>query len=458
MEKIIYICDDEEGMRRYLSKMLGGWGYKVEPFADPRQLLHQLKQPETICDLLLLDVKMPQMDGIEVLAALHEIRPELQVLMMTGHGTIESAVEAMKSGAYDYLAKPFPQEKLHALLVHALERNDLVEENRSLKRELQRHRGDKMPVFVSVAFRKAHDFALQVAASNANVLVLGESGTGKELIAHTIHNASARAGKRMLTINCAALSDTLLESQLFGHLKGAFTGALQNQKGLFEEADGSTLFMDEIGDISPGLQAKLLRMLQEGEFLPVGATAPRYADVRVIAVTNKDLPAEIAAGRFREDLYYRLNVLSIELPPLRERRDDILPLVEHFLGKVARKLGRTPPRIAPRAIELLQGYHWPGNVRELENVIERAVILSPGGVIEPEVLPLNVSPPPSATSRLCDGSNAVSLREAEIVQIRRSMRQTGGNKTRSAQILGITRKTLDRKIREYDLNLDEDEG
>jgi len=458
MDKRIFICDDEEGMRRYLSKMLGGWGYKVEPFADPRQLVHLLKQPETLCDLLLLDVKMPEMDGIEVLAALREVRPELPVIMMTGHGTIESAVEAMKCGAYDYLAKPFPQEKLHALLVHALERSDLVAENRSLKRELQRQRGEKEPVFASAAFRKAYDFAVQVAASDANVLVLGESGTGKELIAQTIHNASSRAAKRMLTINCAALSDTLLESQLFGHLKGAFTGALQNQKGLFEEADGSTLFMDEIGDISPGLQAKLLRMLQEGEFLPVGATQPRYADVRVIAVTNKDLPAEIAAGRFREDLYYRLNVLSIELPPLRERHDDILPLVEHFLDKVASKLGRTPPRVAPRAVELLQGYRWPGNVRELENVIERAVILSPSGLIEPEVLPLNVTPSPSASPSVRDDNDAISLRDSEIVQIRRAMRQTGGNKTRAAQILGITRKTLDRKIRDYGLNLDEDEG
>jgi len=458
MGKRIFICDDEEGMRRYLGKMLGGWGYKVELFADPRQLVHLLQQPETLCDLLLLDVKMPEMDGIEVLAALRESRPELPVIMMTGHGTIESAVEAMKRGAYDYLAKPFPQEKLHALLVHALERSDLVAENRSLKQELKRQSGEGAPVFASEPFRKAFEFAVQVAASDANVLVLGESGTGKELIARTIHNASARADKRMLTINCAALSDTLLESQLFGHLKGAFTGALQNQKGLFEEADGSTLFMDEIGDISPGLQAKLLRMLQEGEFLPVGATTPRYADVRVIAVTNKDLLAEIAAGRFREDLYYRLNVLTIELPPLRDRRDDVLPLVEHFLTKVATKLGRTPPRLSSRASELLLAYGWPGNVRELENVIERAVILSPSGQVEPEVLPLNVTPRAVVPSGADGTEVATSLREAEIVQIRRAMRQTDGNKTRAAQILGITRKTLDRKIRDYEINLAEDGG
>jgi len=456
MEKRIFICDDEEGMRRYLGKMLGGWGYQVEPFADPRQLVHLLQQPETLCDLLLLDVKMPEMDGIEVLAALRDSRPDLPVIMMTGHGTIESAVEAMKRGAYDYLAKPFPQEKLHALLVHALERSDLVSENRSLKRELQRQRGEIRPVFASPAFRKAYEFAVQVASSDANVLVLGESGTGKELIAQTIHSHSARAGKRMLTINCAALSDTLLESQLFGHLKGAFTGALQTQKGLFEEADGSTLFMDEIGDISPGLQAKLLRMLQEGEFLPVGATQPRYADVRVIAVTNKNLLAEIAAGRFREDLYYRLNVLTIELPPLRERRDDVLPLVEHFLKKVANKLGRTPPRLSARAGEQLLAYAWPGNVRELENVIERAVILSPAGVIMPEVLPLNLAPRDVTPSLADSPQDAVSLRDAEIVQIRRAMRQTVGNKTRAAQILGVTRKTLDRKIRDYGIPLDED--
>lgn len=450
MAKRIIVVDDEDGMRRYLNKMLTGWGYEAETFADPLLMLKFLGQADSECDLVLLDVKMPEMDGIEALTRIRSIRPDLPVIMMTGHGTIDSAVEAMKIGAYDYLSKPFPQEKLQTLLVHAMEREKLREENLSLKKELQERHTPGKPVFVSDKFRQVYELALRVAASDANILVLGESGTGKELIAGTIHYASPRAANRFLAINCAALSETLLESQLFGHVKGSFTGALQSQKGFLEEADGGTLFLDEVGDISPGLQAKLLRVIQEGEFIPVGATRPKKVDVRFIAVTNKDLEKEVAEGRFREDLYYRLNVICLNLPPLRERREDIVPLAQHFLEKMIQKMKKNLQGIAPEALEVLQNYHWPGNIRELQNVIERAAILALDDQITVDLLPIRLSAAPTPAPITDTTDMPLSLREAERRQINRAMKKTAGNKSQAALLLGITRKTLDRKIKEFD--------
>lgn len=451
MENRILICDDEEGMRRYLEKMLKSWGYQAESFAGPLLLLRQLEESEFAADLLLLDVKMPEMDGLEVLRRAKALRPDLSVIMMTGHGTIDSAVEAMKVGAFDYLTKPFPQEKLFVLVRHCLERERLLEENSSLKREIRERTVPGPPVFRSAAFGEVYDLALTVAESDSNILILGESGTGKELIAAAIHYASPRKNNRFLALNCAALTETLLESQLFGHVKGAFTGAVQTQKGLLEEAHEGTLFLDEIGDLSPVLQAKLLRVLQEGEFLPVGATRTRQVDVRFLAATNKDLEAEVAAGRFREDLYYRLNVIAIHLPPLRERPEDIEPLALHFLGQVARKLRRPVKGLAPDALAAMRGYHWPGNVRELENVIERCTILARGETITAALLPFRRPEglPSMATSAPC--RPALNLREAERHQILRALEQTTWNKSRAAQLLGITRKTLDRKIKEFQL-------
>jgi len=448
MEEKILICDDEEGMRLYLGKILRNWNYQVESFAEPEMLLRWANEMESVSSLLLLDIKMAQMDGIEVLRRIKQLRPTLPVVMMTGHGTIESAVEAMKLGAYDYLTKPFPQEKLLAMVRHCLEAQRLREENNILKREIREHHIPAPPVFQSSRFGEVLQMAQDVADSDAAILILGESGTGKELIASTIHYASHRAEQRFLTVNCAALSENLLESQLFGHLKGAFTGATQTQKGLLEEADGGTLFLDEIGELSPALQAKLLRVLQFGELLPVGSTKPRQVDVRFLAATNKNLEQEIVKGNFREDLYYRINVISLELPPLRERVEDIEPLARHFLDLMAPKLRYPLPSIQPAAMTAMQHYHWPGNVRELENVISRCVILSRGKPIGVELLPFNTD----LSSQLqLPADSPFTLREAEKIQVIRALEQTAWNKRRAAQLLETSRKTLDRKIKEYDL-------
>ncbi len=454
MENRILICDDEEGMRRYLGKMLQAWGYQVETFASATLLVRSLEETDAAGDLLLLDVKMPEMDGIEVLRRVRKARPELTVVMMTGHGTIESAVEAMKIGAYDYLSKPFPQEKLFALVQHCLERERLLEENSSLKKELRDRVTLPEPIFRSKKFGEIYDLALQVADSDSSVLILGESGTGKELIASTIHYSSPRANRRFLAINCAALSETLLESQLFGHVKGAFTGATQAQKGLLDEAHEGTLFLDEVGDLSPALQAKLLRVLQLGEFIPVGSTRPKHVDVRFVAATNKKLEEEVSQGNFREDLYYRLNVISIELPPLRERPEDIEPLALHFLQTMIRKARRPPKGISPEALQAMQNYQWPGNVRELENVIERGAILARGEFISVSMLPFKPTAESTVGATESDEPSPFNLRDAERLQVIRALRQTEWNKSQAALLLGVTRKTIDRKIKEYDLTPD----
>ncbi len=444
----ILICDDEEGICRYLAKMLRGWGYQVGTFASPLLLLKSMEDADTAADLLLLDVKMPEMDGLKVLKKLQQVRSQLPVIMMTGHGTIESAVEAMKFGAYDYLTKPFPQEKLFALIKHCLEQQHLREENSSLKKELQGQKIPRQPVFSSNKFREAYDLALTVADSDSSILVLGESGTGKELIAAAIHYASPRKDQRFLALNCAALSETLIESQLFGHIKGAFTDAVQAQKGLLEEVNQGTLFLDEVGELSPALQAKLLRVLQEGEFIPVGSTKNKRVDVRFVAATNKNLQMEVAAGNFREDLYYRLNVISVELPPLRERPEDIEPLIEHFLQSIAGKTGRRVEGIDSAALLALKSYHWPGNVRELENVMERCSILARGGMITAKLLPFKAEQSGQTTEQIL----SFNLRETERLQVIRALRQTRWNKSQTAQLLGVTRKTIDRKIKEFELN------
>ncbi len=343
----------------------------MEVFASGGQLLKAMEvQREERPDLVLLDCGLPGPGGLEVLRRLRTVRPEIAVVMMSGFATVRGAVEAMKQGASDYLIKPFFADELLALVDKVVERNRLLEENRSLKAEIRRRFDPDQVIFSSAAFRRVFELAQKVAPSDAGVLILGESGTGKELIASTIHYASRRREDRFLTINCAALTETLLESQLFGHVKGAFTGAVASQRGLVEEAHRGTLFLDEVGDLSPGLQAKLLRVLQEGEFLPVGSTRVRHADVRFLAATNKDLEREVAAGRFREDLFYRLNVVTLRVPALRERREDIAPLAEFFLARLSL---RGDQRIAPEALARLQAYDWPGNVRELENVMEMAV-------------------------------------------------------------------------------------
>jgi len=452
MDGHIYICDDEVGMLRYLKKMLTSWGAEVVTFENPLSLLKSLKQAATRVDLLLLDIKMAELDGLEALTRVHSLRPELPVVMMTGHGSIESAVEAMKLGARNYLTKPFPQEQLRAVVEQCLQREKLLAENRSLKQQLQQQNQTDKIIFKSAAFAEVYDLAMRVTGVDSPLLIQGESGCGKELIARAVHFHSPRSQAPFLAINCAALTETLLESQLFGHLKGAFTGAQQNQKGLLAAAENGSLFLDEVGELRPALQAKLLRVLQQGEYLPVGSTRPQQANVRFIAATNKNLEQEVVAGRFREDLFYRLNVICLELPTLRQRPEDIEPLIEHFLDKMAARLAQPRKQLSAELLRLLCAYDWPGNVRELENIIERCVVLAKGKTLTPELLPAKFRVEPAAVASQLP---SFSLRDAENLQVRRALEETGGNKSRAAQLLGVTRKTLDKKIRDFALKPEE---
>lgn len=430
-----------------MKKMLEGEGFAIETFTNGRALVQYLEDGGS-ADLLLQDVRMPDMDGVQVLVQVKKARPMLPIIIMTAHGSIDAAVEAIKLGAYDYVAKPFPREKILGVLKNALERELLCKENLRLRGELLGSAASGTIIFRSRKFQEVYDLTLQVAASDANILLLGESGTGKELIAAAIHNNNPRSGRLFFSINCAALTDTLLESQLFGHVRGAFTGALTTQKGILEEVDGGTLFLDEVGDMSMAVQAKLLRVIQEREFMPVGSTRTKSVDIRFVAATNKDLPKEVELGRFREDLYYRLNVITINLPPLRERREDIEPLARHFVNRFALRMKKNITGIADDALELLNAYRWPGNVRELENVMERAVILAGTGSITPDTLPIWDLAPSAAS---LDAPRNVSLENLERDHIRQVLAANNFRKSRCAEILGISRKTLDRKISEYGL-------
>ena len=447
----IFICDDEPEILRYLDKLLQASGYRAETFPRGTDLLMRLETAGgTPCDLILQDVRMPDLDGLQMLDQLCKRWPDIPVVIMTAHGTIDDAINAIKQGAYDYITKPFPKEKLLGMLERLLDHRRLAKENQLLREGMQRGAGGADAIiFRSQTFREVYDLTLQVAESDANILVMGESGTGKELIAGALHRNSPRRDKPFVSLNCAVLSDTLLESQLFGHIRGAFTGAVMNQKGLLEEADGGTLFLDEIGDVSPAVQAKLLRVTQEKDFIVLGSTRTRKVDVRFVAATNKDLMQEVREGRFREDLYYRLNVISINLPPLRERRDDIEPLARHFLKASTRRMKKDVLGIDDDALQALLQYDWPGNVRELENVMERAVILARGGMITIGLLPLgarrDVQPASTGTTPL------VALDEIERQHITSILKETGFHKSRAVEILGISRKTLDRKIAEYNL-------
>ncbi len=447
----IYIADRDKETQDFLQETLAAKGYQVEVFENGDQLLqfiedHRSERP----DLILHEERTPGPEWGEVLRRCQSLVPETAVIIMSGLATVRKAVEAVRQGAHDYLIKPFFADDLLNAIQQVVERSRLVEENRSLKAEIRRRFDPSQVVFRSEVFQRVMALATKVAQSSANVLIQGESGTGKELIASTIHYNSRRSDQRFLTINCAALTDTLLESQLFGHVKGAFTGAVANHRGLVEEAHKGTLFLDEIGDISPALQAKLLRVLQEREFIPVGATRVRQADVRFVAATNKNLEAEVAAGRFREDLFYRLNVVSLAVPPLRERREDIPLLVDHFVAKFGKK---NQQGISARALAQLKNYDWPGNVRELENVIEMATILADGSELDSEHLPVKV-----AEGRPVEFSlpqEQMSMEEVERLYIEQVFRQTRYHKVRTSEILAISRKTLDRKLQQFGIAKDE---
>lgn len=397
-------------------------------------------------DVVLLDLKMPGLGGVETLRRLRSSGVTAEVVILTGHPDVDTAVEAMKLGAYDYLAKPFKLSEVEIVLRRAAEKKRLQAENVALRHIVDRGDAPHVILGESSAMRSLLELVRRVAASNAPVLITGETGTGKGLIAKALHRASPRAGKPFLAINCSAFQDQLLESELFGHEKGAFTGAVTAKAGLFEVADGGAVFLDEVAEMSPAMQAKLLQVLDTGELRRVGGTRQRRVDTRILAATNKDLEQEVRASHFREDLLFRLNVVSLPVPPLRDRKEDIPILVDYFLRRF--QLPGQPPRsFSPEALGLLMHYTWPGNVRELANTIERLVLLCPETIIQPDELPSNIRPPADLPVR--EGDVPLPLAEVERLSIIRALRYTGGKKAPAARLLGIDVKTLTHKIQRY---------
>jgi two-component system response regulator HydG len=437
----VLVVDDEAGNRESLEKIFQREGMRVLTCDSGRAALDLCRAQRV--DVVLTDLMMPGMSGIDLLRALEAVAPDVEVVLMTAHGTIETAVEAMREGAYDFVEKPLRRLQIVKTVRKAAERHALVAENRTLKKELSALRGPRTIVGSSPALRRALEVAQQAAPSTANVLVLGESGTGKELLARFIHERSGRAGP-FVAVNLAALPETIVESELFGHERGAFTGAVQRREGRIAQAAGGTLFLDEIGELSPAVQVKLLRVLQEGEYEPLGGRTQR-ADFRLVAATHRDLRAEVAAGRFREDLYYRLDVIAITSPPLRDRRDDVPLLVEHFLEVYARKNARPRLTVTREALERLCAYDWPGNVRELENVVERAVVLAKTPQITPEDLPRPVVEAEAHTEQIVF-TVGTTLEELENRAIRATLEHARGDKQLAAQLLGISARTIYRKL------------
>lgn len=444
----IMVIDDSEIMREALTETLSGAGYQVDPFEKPDLALAAARQREP--SLVVTDLRMPEMTGIEVIQALRAVGCEVPVVVVTGFGSIESAVEAMREGAYDYITKPFNPDNLEAVVGRALEHASLLAENRVLKVKLADMERLDFVVGRSAAMRTLLEQVTRLASSTATVLVRGPSGTGKEVVARALCQLGDRREKPFFAVNCAALSAGILESELFGHEKGAFTGAECRRQGRFELADGGTILLDEISEIDVGLQAKLLRVLQEREFERVGSSYPIKVDVRVIATTNRDLEAAVREGTFREDLYYRLNVVSLEISPLSKRVEDIPELAEFFLARYNTRGGKVIRSLSSEAMGALQRYAWPGNVRELENVIERASVLSAKMVLEPADLFLGTPGSPSISGGGPEEPFVPEPLEAvERRHIRRTIEFFGNNQTRAAEALGITDRTLRNKHKEW---------
>ncbi len=442
----LLIVDDDDDMRDDLVQLFRRQGHEVTAAVSGEDALD--KAAHARFDVALLDLHLPGISGIDALAKLKEQQPELEALMLTAHSSIETAVEAMRRGAYDYLTKPFRAADLEVHIQKAFEKVQLQRREQQWLRHLSYESPRYRLVGSSPAMRKVIGLIEKVAATDSTVLVRGASGTGKELVARALHSNSPRRTRPLVTINCAALQETLLESELFGHEKGAFTGAVAAKPGLVEVAEGGTLFVDEIGEMAPGLQAKLLRVLEDGHYRRVGGTREMNADVRVVAATNRELAEEIKNGKFREDLYYRLNVVSIFLPPLRERREDIPELIEHFL--TTRQIGPLRSRVDAEALKALKAYAWPGNVRELANVLERAQILAENYVITVEDLPENVMM--VATSFETTKGDPRHLSEVERRHVQAVLHEEKGNKVHAARVLGISRRSLYRLIEKYHLD------
>ncbi len=436
----ILVVDDERSMQEFLEIFLRREGYDVVTAGDVDSALAHLEADEI--DLVITDMQMPEKTGLDLILQAREVAPEAIVVVVTAFGTTDSAISAMKEGAYDYLTKPFKVEELRIVIEKALEKKLLAVENRRLRKELRSQSRDRNIIGHSAAMQDVFDLIAQVAETKTNVLVSGESGTGKELVARAIHEQSDRRDHPFVAINCGAIPENLLESELFGHVKGSFTGAVQNKEGLFEAASGGTLFLDEVGELSASLQVKLLRALQEKTIRRVGDTVDRKIDVRIVSATNRRLEDEVAEGRFREDVYYRLNVIELLLPPLRDRVEDIPLLTQHFIRKFAEDLGKEVEGMQPEAFELLAGYAFPGNVRELENLIERAVALARGPMIGPDLLPPTVSEPRPTTTLPRISSDGVDLEDLlasyERSLLSEALELSGGVKKKAARLLGIS--------------------
>ena len=461
----ILVVDDEEIMRDVLETLLSAEGYRVDLSKTGEEGLDTYtKRPY---DVVLLDVSMPGIGGLRALEEFLKLDADAVVLMITAYATFDTAIAAWEKGAFGCIRKPFQNEHIKAQVAAGIKRRRKEEERRSLRQAMSREVDRGAIIGRSDIMQEVFRVVEQVAPARSTVLITGESGTGKELIAKAIHEASPRVGRAFVTVNSSNIPSELLESELFGHTRGAFTGAIAAKKGLFEVADGGSIFLDEIGDIPPETQVRLLRVIQEREFTPLGDTTPRRVDVRIIAATNIDLKEAVRQGVFREDLYYRLSVVPIELPPLRDRHEDILPLAQHFVRKYNEENGRqVSEHVNPEVLSLLENYSWPGNVRELENAIERAVVIAPGDEITRECLRREIADPQAAAAVAREAIGASSgidvtrgvnfydeVRRFEIDLIRRALDQTGGHQSRAARLLGMNPTTLNSKIKTYNINL-----
>lgn len=447
---LVLVCEDDAVMRELVASVISTLDVEVVQAESSQHALDFLENHDVA--LLLTDLRMPRVDGMELLRFARARNAMTQVAMITGYATVESAVEALKSGAFDYIRKPFDNEELRCMAQRALEHYQLRRENHDLREQNRLFQESDGFIGRSQSVGKMRKLIDAASAYDCAVLITGESGCGKELIAKQIHTQSKRADKRFVAINCAAIPENIIESELFGYVKGAFTGADKNKPGLFEAADGGVLFLDEINNSSLSLQAKLLRVLQDGAFYRMGDTTPRSVDVRVLAASNRSIHELIASGDFREDLYYRLKVIEIHIPPLHERRDDIPLLVNYFVARISARIGKQVKGVTTRVLGALMRYEWPGNVRELENLLERMIILSDGDMMDEDLLPPEISGEREHTAKALDHIPPQSLEEIEAYFIQKTLRETDGDRGLTAEILGIDKSTLWRKIKRYQLD------